>query len=127
MMNGIRIIALCISAALICAALRSTHPQLASAAALAACVAALMLSVSDLTALTGALKSLEAQAEKGTDLSLLKTCAIALIAEFASDICRDAGEGALSRRIDTGIRIGIAAAALPTLAEVMQRISGLLS
>ena len=50
---------------------------------------------------------------------------IALIAEFASDICRDCGETALARRIDTGTKIAVAAAALPTAVQLMEGLSSL--
>ena len=54
-------------------------------------------------------------------------CGIAVIAEFASDICWDAGEGALAHRIDVGVRIGVVASALPAAAEIMERIAELLA
>ena len=56
----------------------------------------------------------------------MKICGIAVIAEFASDICRNAGEGALAHRIDVGVRIGVVASALPAAAEIMERIAELL-
>ena len=108
--------------------LRAAHPQMASAVAMAAGVAALMLSSADLGALSRALKTLEGcVGEEAQPLYLLKVCGIAVIAEFASDICRDAGEGALAQRIDVGVRIGVVASALPAAAEIMERIAELLA
>lgn len=128
-MNVLRILILCISAALVCASLRMMHPQIATAVALAAGIAALMLSVEDIRGLSDAVAGLEAYANQGdgTRVQLLKICGIAMIAEFASDICRDAGEGALARRIDVGVKIGIVVAALPSAAQIMERIAQLLS
>lgn len=127
-MNTLRILTLCIAAALVCASLRMAHPQIASAVALAAGIAALTLSVEDIRGISNVVASLEAFANQGsgTRLELLKICGIAMIAEFASDICRDAGEAALARRIDVGVKIGIVVAALPVAAQVMDYISGLL-
>lgn len=127
-MSALRILMLCVSAALICASLRSAHPQLATAVALAAGVAALMLSVEDLGRFAGAVRSLEGFAREGgvDQIHLLKICGVAMIAEFASDICRDADEAALAHRIDAGVKLGIVAAALPLAAELMERISALL-
>ena len=127
-MQVLRILVLCLSAALICMTLRAAHPQMAAAVAMAAGVAALMLSSADLGALSRALKALEVcVGEEVQPLYLLKLCGIAVIAEFASDICRDAGEGALAQRIDVGVRISVVASALPAAAEIMERIAELLA
>ena len=119
-MQVLRILVLCLSAALICMTLRAAHPQMAAAVAMAAGVAALMLSSAGLGAVSRALRTLE-------QLYLVKICGIAVIAEFASDICRDAGEGALAHRIDVGVRISVVASALPAAAEIMERIAELLA
>ena len=127
-MQVLRILVLCLSAALICMTLRAAHPQMASAVAMAAGVAALMLSSADLGAFSRALHTLEDYAQgEAEQLYLVKICGIAVIAEFASDICRDAGEGALAHRIDVGVRIGVVASALPAAAEIMERIAELLA
>lgn len=90
---------------------------------------ALTLSAGDLGRFAEALRSLEALSAQGgaNQLPLVKLCGVAMIAEFASDICRDAGEAALARRIEMGVRLGVAAAALPLAAQIMERIAGLLS
>ena len=127
-MSSLHVIILCLSAALICASLRSAHPQIAAAVALTAGVAALMFTMEDISLMSSSLRTLE---EYGKDSGikqtyLLKICGIAMIAEFASDICRDAGEGALARRIDMCVKIGIVASSLPALAGILERIAGLL-
>ena len=127
-MQMLRILVLCLSAALICMTLRAAHPQIAAAVAMAAGVAALMLSGADLGGFAWTLQTLEDCAQAaGQPLYLLKICGIAMIAEFASDICRDAGEAALARRIDVGVRIGIVASALPAAVEIMESIAALLA
>ena len=128
-MTALRIVALCLAAALVCAALRSVHPQVAAAAALAAGVAALTLSLDDLGGVAAALRALEGTAEAGGADGgwLVKLCGLALVAELASDVCRDAGEAALARRIDMGVRLSAAAAALPLAARILERISELLA
>ena len=127
-MQVLRILVLCLSAALICMTLRAAHPQMAAAVAMAAGVAALMLSSVDLGAFSRALKTLEDYAQGQTEqLYLVKICGVAMIAEFASDVCRDAGEAALAHRIDVGVRIGVVASALPAAVEIMERIAELLA
>ena len=126
-MNALKILVLCIAAALICASIRSVHPQMASAVALAAGVAAMLLSRTDIEVFSNAVRSLD---ELGGDangrLTLVKLCALAMVAEFASDICRDAGEAALAKRIDMGVRIGIVASAIPSAAAIMSAIAGMI-
>lgn len=127
-MTALRILILCISAAMICAAIRSQHPQIASAVALAAGIAALMLSSTDIRQVSETIESLESYAKKSgvEHVRLLKLCGVAVISEFASDVCRDSGEASLARRIDTGVRIAILASALPSVAEILSGIAGML-
>ena len=128
-MSAIRILILCVSAALICASLRMAHPQIATAVALAAGIAALMLSVEDLGKFAEAIETLEeyAAVDGRNQSNLLRVCGIAMIAEFASGLCRDAGEAALAQRIDMGVKLGIAATAVPVAAQIMERIAELLT
>ena len=127
-MSAIRILILCVSAALICASLRMAHPQIATAVALAAGIAALMLSVDDMGKFAEAIETLERYAVDGRDQSnLLRVCGIAMIAEFASGLCRDAGEAALAQRIDMGVKLGIAATVVPVAAQIMEQIAELLT
>lgn len=125
MTASLKILSICVSAALVCACIRGIHPQMASVLALAAGVAALMLSRTDIAAFSDALRKIE-RLDEGGSMALIKLCAVAMVAEFASDICRDAGEASLARRIDTGVRIGIAAAALPSAGEILSAVAGIL-
>ena len=128
-MTAVRIIALCVAAALVCTTLRAAHPQVAAVAALAAGVGALMLSMGDLGQFAQALRSLEQTAEAGgaNGTWLVRLCGLTLVAELASDLCRDAGEAALAKRIDLGVRLCVAAVALPLAAQILERISELLA
>lgn len=127
-MTALRILILCVSAALICASVRMLHPQIASAVALAAGIAALMLSTGDLSEFSRTLHSLEAHLnDAGLEYGwLLKICGTAVVAEFASDICRDSGETALAHRIDTGVKIAMVASALPSAAALLDSFALLL-
>lgn len=124
-MAALKILVLCVCAALICTFLRGVQPQMASVLAMAAGVAALLLSIGDISAFANAVKKLD-QISGGGSAALMKLCALAMVAEFASDICRDAGEASLAKRIDTGVRIGIVATAIPSAGEIIASISGVL-
>jgi len=126
-MNVLRILILCLTAALICAAIRTQHPQIASAVSLAVGVAALGLSLPDIKVFSDAAKQIESGlTDASGGMLLLKLCGIALVAEFASDICRDSGEAALARRIDTGTKLAMLASALPLASDLLQKLSALL-
>lgn len=125
-MAALRILALCVAAAMICALLRTAHPQIASAVAIAAGVLAMTLCMPDLKAVSDALKRLSADAGNRDRTYLLRVCGIAMVAEFAADICRDAGERALSGRIEVCVKLALLAGALPVLTELMQGITELL-
>lgn len=124
-MTALRILILCISAALICASVRTLHPQIASAVALAAGIGALMLSASDLSAISQTMQALETYANQSgmRQNHLLKICGIAFIAELAADICRDSNEAALAHRIDAGVKLGIVVSALPSAVEILENIA----
>lgn len=127
-MTVIRILILCVAAAVASTMLRAMHPQMASVIALAAGTAALMLSASHIQSFAEAVRKLEEIAQTGgmNHILLLKLCGMAVIAEFASDICKDAGEGALAHRIDMAVRLGIMAGAVPLAAELMETLSRIL-
>jgi len=128
-MNLLRLLALCLTAAMVCATIRMAHPQIAAAVAVACGAGIMLLSLGDLGVFSETIGKLERIAGKldGESLMLLKLCGIALVAEFASDVCRDAGETALARRLDTGIRIGIVAAAIPAGGRLLDSITELLA
>lgn len=123
-MNGMRIVMLCLSAALVCTSLRTSHPQIASAVALAAGVGALTLSLENIDSFAQTVAVLEDIAEQGgfSHPFMLKICGITIVAEFTADICRDAGEVALAHRIDVGVKMGILVAALPTATKILDKI-----
>ncbi len=56
---------------------------------------------------------------------VMKIIGISYVSQFASDICKDAGEGALSNHVETFGKIAIAFTALPVVTEVFELIMGL--
>lgn len=59
--------------------------------------------------------------------TLFKIIGVAYIAEFAAQICRDAGQGALAFKVELAAKIGILLLALPIMAAVLQSIMRFLS
>lgn len=54
--------------------------------------------------------------------TLLKIIGIAYIAEFGSQVCRDAGEGAIAGKVEFAGKLMILVMALPLLAAVLETI-----
>lgn len=81
--------------------------------------------------LSGVVTSLTSFASKyGIDTSyigiLLKIIGIAYIAQFACEICKDAGESALASKVELGGRIMILAAALPAAISILDMVAKLI-
>ena len=58
--------------------------------------------------------------------SVLKAIGIAYIAEFGSQLCRDAGEGAIASKLETAGKVLILVLAIPLIVAVLETIVKLL-
>lgn len=128
-MNAVYAALVCIAGALICTLLRPQRPELAIAAAIAAGTAALTICLPDIRQAVAAVGALAADAGLGREYSsiVLRACGISLIAEFASQICADAGEASLAGRIKLAARLTLIVMAAPIIADVISQSASLLS
>ena len=126
-MTAVEVVLICVAAALACALLRGTHPELAMGVALAGGIAALYLLRADLQAVAELLGQLarETGLQQGHAALLLRASGIALVSEFGADLCRDAGESALAGRVELAARVVLLALAAPLLRELFALISAL--
>lgn len=123
-MQVLRIAALCVAAALMTLTLRAERPEIARVVAICAGVAAVILSmdaigdvVSQLAALT------QTVALDGGSLGLmLRALGVSVIGEFASGMCRDAGESALAARVEFGSRVALLAMGAPLMVELVNQL-----
>lgn len=122
-MNAVYASILCIAGALVCAVLRQTRPEMAMGVALAAGTAAVILCLGDIRQAAQSLSVLADAAgiAKGYAGTMLRACGVVLIAEFAGQICTDAGESALAGRIKLALRVALIVMAAPMLAEVLSQ------
>ena len=124
----VRIIAMCIAAAMICTALRPQRPEMATAISLAAGLAALAMLYAEFSRgpdWLGALRSFlpENGSIPGT---VLKAAGIAVLSQFAAQICTDAGEGALAGRIALAARVAMLGLCAPLLGEITALLGDML-
>lgn len=58
---------------------------------------------------------------------ILKVVCIAYMGEFAAQLCRDAGEGGVAKKIELGVKVIIMLMALPLLEAILTSVIGILS
>lgn len=90
-------------------------------------IAGALILVLALDKLTGIVQLLETMARKSSFNSqflmiLLKITGIAILTEFAGSICKDAGEGAIAKKIELGGSVLIMAISVPILSELLETI-----
>lgn len=115
------------AAALVALTLRRLRPEAGVALALAA---GAMLAVLMLPALSGVVSALSGLARIGgvkdaTMSTLLKITGMSLLADFAAQTCRDAGEEGLALRTELAGRVMILLLALPTMQTLLTQILAL--
>ena len=94
-------------------------------------VSGVMLLVYIVLQTSGILESILAISERyGIDTTyiglLIKIIGIAYIAQFAGEICKDAGESALASKVELGGRVMILAAALPAALSLLDMVASLI-
>lgn len=121
----LRITALCVAVAMICAALRVQRPELATAVSLAGGVAALAMALAEVAGAGKWPEALRQLLGQDGDLAavVLKGAGIAVVSELGTQLCADAGERALAGRIALAARL----ATLGLCAPMLSRIAGLVS
>ncbi len=118
---ALRIAILCVSAAVICVFIRVNRPEIAMVIGLCAGLTACLLAIGELEPVIRVIRTALGSAglEDGERSLILRACGLTLIGEYASQLCRDAGEGALAQRIDFGMRISLLALAAPAASELI--------
>lgn len=127
-MTAIRIIILCISAAVVCSVLRTQKPEMAMVVSLAASLTALLISGEAFGEVADGIRSFTAIAalEGENGAIVIKAAGISVISELGVQICTDAGESALGGRIRLGTRIVMLGMAMPLVLKIMDSVSALL-
>ncbi len=64
--------------------------------------------------------------ENGSFSALLKILAIAYLAQFGAELCRDAGAGAVAAKVELGGRVLILASVLPVAVSALETAAELL-
>jgi len=104
--------------------LRHQKPPMATILSMAAGVIIFFIMMPQITALFNVLRDLAGQAHVSMVYigTILKIVGIAYIADFGSQICRDAGEGALASKIEFAAKVIVLVIAVPIIIAVLQSL-----
>ena len=116
----LRIIILCVAAAMICALIRVERPEIAMVVSLAAGMAAI-IGIWGFCSEAEWIGALQELISKQRDIykSVFKAAGIGILAEFSMQICEDAGERALAGRIGLVSRISMIMICAPIMQELL--------
>lgn len=127
-MDVLQIVALGLMATVLIIVVKNQRPDLAVLLSVAAGAIIFLLVLGKIGSIIEVIKDLSAQA--GIRMvylgTILKIVGIAYIAEFGSQICRDAGEGAVASKIEFAAKVLIMVLAVPIVVAVLQSLLKLL-
>ncbi len=123
-MEIIQIVGLGIMVTLLAVTIRQHKPEIALFLSLAAGLMLFMLVLGKIGAVIDLFKDLSRQANLNIAYLgiILKVVAIAYIADFGAQICRDAGEGTLAAKIELAAKVLVLVLAIPIVIAVLQAL-----
>jgi stage III sporulation protein AD len=127
-MDILRIGALGIVAAVLSVVIRQYRPEISMQVAIALGVVVFLFLSAQLSGISQVVSALFQKADIQPEyfLTILKATGIAFITEFASQTCRDAGEGSIAQKMEIGGKVLIVFLALPMLLTLLQQLLGLM-
>lgn len=127
-MNILTICALAVSAAVAALYLRQVRPEFASMVALCAGLLIFLAILPQVEAFLTALRGFVTYSGLSQEyfVPILKVTGIAYAAQFAAELCRDAGESALAGRVELAGKVSIALLAMPVMRGLFSAIVAIL-
>ncbi|MBM7867916.1 stage III sporulation protein AD [Heliobacterium gestii] len=127
-MEILQVVGVGIIATIFLVILRKQRPELAVQLSIAAGVILFLFVLAKISAVIQVLEDLanKAQINRYYLTTLLKIVGIAYIAEFGSQICRDAGESTIATKVEMAAKILVMVLALPILLALMDSLMSLL-
>ena len=123
-----RVTALCLTGALLAVLLHRSGGEMALLLSLSVCGVAAMVLMEPLEELRDFWEDAAAWGELPVELftPLIKTVGIALLSRTGSDLCRDAGEGAIASVLETAGAVAAIAVSLPLFRATWELLRSLL-
>lgn len=123
-MDIIKIIGIALITLVIIIILRQYKPEFVIYVELIAGVLILSMSFEGITSIVNLIQSYSNKISISSKfiIVLLKITGIAILAEFASSICKDAGESSLATKIDIGSKVMIVTTSIPIISSLLEII-----
>lgn len=127
-MDIFRIVMLGVVAAMLAVLIKGSRPEIALLLSLSAGILLLLLALNKLTSIMDfADKLAQKYGLKGEYLILaLKIVGIAIVADFGTQLCKDAGENSIASKVELGGKLIVLTLALPVIAELLKIVSSIL-
>lgn len=127
-MSIMQIVAIAVVALLLILVLRQEKPELALQISLAAGLLIIIFVIWKAVEILNVLERLAVRADLNMVFlgTLLKIIGIAYIAEFGTQVCRDAGESALAFKVELAGKVMILILAVPIITTILDTVSRLL-
>lgn len=127
-MNILTIIGIGLVAAIMCLVLRQYRPEYAMLLSLATGVFIFLALLSDITEITSGIQNLLGETPMPTAYMgiLLKALGICFLTQIACDACKDAGESAISSKIEIAGKVAVLLISLPLFEQVLSIVSSLM-
>lgn len=123
-MDIMQIVGIGIVAAVLAVTIRQNKPEIAMGLSIVTGIIIFLVVIGKIGSVIDVLKELSNRANLSTVYlaTILKIISIAYIADFGSQICRDAGEGALAVKIEFAAKILVLILAVPIVVAVLQAL-----
>lgn len=127
-MNIVGICVMAVAGAIFAVTLKQTTPQISLLLALITGVVILITVCTSLPTIINKIETLMNSTGVNSEytLVLLKSVGICFICQFSADICKDAGQNALSSKVELAGKVLILISALPLIEEVLNTATSLL-
>lgn len=127
-MSIMQIVALAVVAVVLIVVIRQERPELALQISVAAGIIIIVFVLWKLAGIIKVLERLALRAELNMVFlsALLKIIGIAYVAEFGTQVCRDAGENALALKVELAGKVMILILAVPIISTIVDTVARLL-
>ena len=128
-MDIVQIVGIALVVTSVGAILKQFRPEMAVQLTMVASVALFIVVMDKVKLVVDLLESLANQANISSFylLIVLKIVGVAFIAELGSQICRDAGDGALAAKVDIAAKVSVIVLAMPIITAIIQSMMTLLA
>ncbi|MCI9596383.1 MAG: stage III sporulation protein AD [Firmicutes bacterium] len=127
-MDIMKIAAIAIAGVIMAAVVKSFKPELSLYVVLATIMVIFLMALDKLTAVFQFLSSVYGEMTYGKDFFpiIVKVLVVAYLADFTSQLCKDAGESAIGSKVELAGKIVIFYLSMPILLAILELINSIL-